>query len=187
MLFSWFRLSLVMAVVCLLGGSATTAAEFEILGSESKVTFVGKKTDGKHTGGFKKIAGSADVQEDPADSSLRLEIETASIYSDDDKLTNHLKSGDFFNVRQHPKIVFVSTDIEETGEGEANITGKLTLLGVVQEVTIPIKVTMDESVGKATLVAKFKIDRTKFKMNYGAGKIENEVEIEAKIVFQPKV
>lgn len=143
-----------------------------------KITFVGGKPDGStHEGGFKKFAidSKADF-EDPSQSSIRVEIDTASLYADDPKLEAHLKNPHFFDVRNHPKAVFESTKIE-AGEEEALLVGKLKLLGKVEELKIPLKVEHSDDLVK--LSGKFKLDRTKWGMNYGieGNKINKDVEV----------
>lgn len=162
---------------------ALAADQLKINSEKSKVDFVGKKTDGQHKGGFKKISGDAVADHDePEKGSLKLSIDTKSIWSDDAKLTDHLKGPDFFDVNKHPTITFESTKIEIDGEAEAKITGKLTMLGKTVETVVPVKVAMP-SEGTFELTATFKIDRTKWGMTYGEGKVNKDVELVANIVL----
>lgn len=165
------------------GLSAIAADPLKPNMDKCKITFVGHKADGKHEGGFKKfeIDAKADF-EDPTKSSLRIEIKTESLWSDDKKLTDHLKNPDFFDVRKYPTIVFESTEIEHADEGKATIVGKLKLLGKTEELKVPSTVEVtDETI---TIIAKFKLDRTKWGMDYGKGKINDEVDIVAEMVFK---
>ena len=78
----------------------------------SKVEFTGSKVTGKHDGGFKQFTGTIDlVNNKPADSGVNVEIDTASVFTDDEKLTGHLKSKYFFEVEALPKASFRSTRI----------------------------------------------------------------------------
>ncbi len=84
---------------------------------DSKIEFVGAKVTGTHDGGFKAFTGSIDlVDGEPTKSTVTLEIDTTSIWSDNDKLTEHLKSDDFFGVEAHPASTFTSTSIVADGE-----------------------------------------------------------------------
>jgi polyisoprenoid-binding protein YceI len=49
------------------------------------------------------------------------------------------------------------------------------------EVKVPCDVEMNED--SITLKGKWKLDRSKFGMTYGAGKIDNDVEITSNLVF----
>lgn len=155
----------------------------KLVKDKSEITFVGKKTDGQHSGGFKefKVDAEADFG-DPSKSSISIEIDADSLFSDSEMLTNHLKNPDFFDVRKYPTITFESTSIEPTNEREATIVGKLKMLDKSVEIKVPCKVSgSDETV---ELKAEFKIDRTEWGMTYGEGKIEKEVQIGATLVFK---
>jgi len=165
-------------------GAGFAAETFKIDGEKSKIDFVGKKPDGQHKGGFKKVTGEALVDaENPEKGSIKLEIDTESLWSDDAKLTDHLKNPDFFNVRKFPKIRFESTKVEITGEGEGVLTGKLTLLEKTLETKVPVKAAVTDD-GCIQLKATFKLDRTKWGMNYGVGKINNEVDLVADLLLK---
>lgn len=165
-----------------LGMTSARSADLQLDAEKSTIEFVGSKADGKHTGGFKKFAVTGKEDHDnPEKSEIKIEIETDSLYSDDNNLTQHLKNPDFFNVRKFPKISFQSKKIVLTGEATADITGIMTMLDKDVEITIPVKVEMTEET--LTLHAEFKIDRTKWGMNYGQGKINNDVEVKSKMVF----
>jgi polyisoprenoid-binding protein YceI len=157
------------------------AEDLKVNKEKSKINFVGKKTDGKHVGGFKDMTAEAKVDhESPAKSSLKIEIKTDSLWSDDEMLTAHLKNPDFFDVKKYPTIKFESTKIDMSG-AEGTITGKLTMLGKTEEVKVPVKAEISDS--ELKLVAEFKIDRMKWGMTSGKGKIDDEVAITAELLF----
>lgn len=185
----WYGDSLLnagVAVMLLLvtGSNISRAAEpLKLNPEKSNISFVGHKADGKHEGGFKKFEVDAKADfEEPTKSTMKIVIKTESLWSDDEKLTAHLKNPDFFDIRKYPEIVFESTKVETTDEdGAAKLTGKLKLLDKTEELTVPAKV---EVVGDSLkIVATFKLDRTKWGMNYGKGKINDEVDITAELVF----
>lgn len=159
------------------------ADSLELIKDKSKIDFVGKKSDGEHKGGFKDFKVDAQANfDDPTKSSLTIEIVTDSLWSDNEGLTSHLKNPDFFDVRKYPKIKFESTKIEHANEGEATIVGMLTMLDKKVEVKVPCKVDVSDS--GISMTAKFKIDRTKWGMTYGKGKVNDDVEIEATMAFK---
>jgi polyisoprenoid-binding protein YceI len=146
----------------------------------TKITFVGTKENGekKHDGGFKAFSGTlTPIPGDVTASTISVEIDTDSLYSDNPKLTGHLKSPDFFEVKKHPKASFVSTAIkaEKKGDNTHVITGKLTLHGTEKEISFPAKVALTDEL--VTLDSTFPIDRTQFGITYGPGKVDNEVKI----------
>lgn len=170
-------------LVCGLVTPAVAAEPLEFVAEDSTIEFVGTKTDGKHEGGFKKCTAKAMADwENPEKGSLEIEIDTSSLWSDHPKLTNHLKSPDFFDVRKHSGITFESTKIIPGGEGAATIVGDLTMLGETAEVQVPVKAA--KVADKLRIAATFVIDRTKWGMTYGEGKIDKKVKIDAELMFK---
>jgi polyisoprenoid-binding protein YceI len=173
-----------VVLACLASGLAGAGEKLTLDQEKSKIEFVGSKADGQHKGGFKKFTADAVADFDnPSEGSLSIEIITDSLWSDDDKLTNHLKNPDFFDVRKYPTITFKATKIEHT-EGNDNITivGTIKMLNKEVEVAVPCVSAVTET--NVTVKADFKIDRTKWGMTYGEGKINNEVPIQAVLVFK---
>ncbi len=171
-----FSLSLIAAFAVPSFGQALKADK-----EKSKINFVGKKSDGMHTGGFKDFKSELKIDLESHDkSSIIVEIMTESLWADDEKLAAHLKNPDFFDVKKYPKIKFESTKIE-VNENKATITGKMTMLDKTVEIKIPT--TNELSDTSLKVVADFKIDRTKWGMNYGKGKVDDEVELKVVLFF----
>src|SRR6056297_2010415 len=158
-------------------GSSAHAERLKLDAEKSEITFVGSKPDGKHEGGFKKYKVDAEADfEDPSRSSLKIEIDTSSLWADDPRLANHLKSPDFFNVRKYPTITFESTEIvpKESETPAALIKGDLYMLG--KKVAVDVPITAEVSEEAVVMKADFTIDRTRWGMDYGQGKINNDVK-----------
>jgi len=66
-------------------------------------------------------------------------IDTASIDTNNEDRDNHLRSGDFFDAEQYPKITFVSDSIQKVSENEYEVTGQLTLKGVTNTETFNVE------------------------------------------------
>lgn len=135
------------------------------------IGFVGSKVTGSHVGGFKLFKGSFEVVPTKLESSkITAEIDTNSIFTDTDRLTNHLKSPEFFDVAKFPTSTFVSTGIEAGGQGPKakdathTVTGNLTLHGVTKSISFPAKIAV--SGDKATLESEFFINRKDFGIMY---------------------
>jgi polyisoprenoid-binding protein YceI len=170
-----------LALFAALALTASAAdVKYALTSDNTTVSFVGKKTGGKHDGGFKKLTGSATVPDgDLTKLALEVEIDTDSIFSDDAKLTTHLKSPDFFDVKNKPKATFKVTKVEK-GDKTYTVTGDLTLLGTTKSLNFPATIkTADDTF---TLTSDtFAIDRTVWGMNYGKGKIEDKVDLTIKV------
>lgn len=92
-------------------------------------------------GEFTEYSADFEVDENNlADSSIVLEIDAASIDTDEKDRDDHLRSPDFLDVANHPKIVFESKSIEKVGEGAFRAQGDLTIHGVTKEVILDLEV-----------------------------------------------
>ena len=140
----------------------------------SKVEFTGSKVTGKHDGGFKAFTGMIDlVNAKPEESSVTVEIDTNSIYSDSEDLTGHLKSPDFFDVAKFPKASFTSTKIvadSAKGAGNYTVTGDFDLHGQKKAITFPAKITVTDA--DVAVESEFSINRKDFGIIY-AGKTDD--------------
>ncbi len=86
-------------------------------------------------GKFDSLTGSIVFDPaNPAASSVNVEIDAASISTGTNDRDNHLRSADFLDAENFPKLTFKSTNIEVTGENTGRITGDLT----IREVTRPV-------------------------------------------------
>ena len=140
----------------------------------SKLEFTGSKVTGKHDGGFKPFTGTIDlVNNKPTDSGVNVDIDTASVFSDDEKLTGHLKSKDFFDVEAFPKASFHSTRIEpDTAKGPDayTVTGDFTLHGVTKSITFPAHIKVSDA--SVDVDSEFSVNRKDFGIVY-AGKADD--------------
>lgn len=170
--------------------AAAGAVRYDFDGAGSKVEWTGSKVTGKHDGGFRTFSGHVSLVDDsPEKSTVTVDIDTGSLFSDSDKLDEHLKSGDFFEVEKFPKASFTSTTIAKGGDKGAShtVTGNLTLRGVTKGVTFPA--TIRTTPGGVEVDAEFAINRKDFGLVY-AGKpddlIRDDVVIKLTIRSQKK-
>jgi polyisoprenoid-binding protein YceI len=85
------------------------------------------------------VAGTVEFDvEKPAETSLSVTIQAASINSGVTALNDHLKNADFFEVDVHPEVTFVSTSAVQTGAQSLQVTGDLTVKGQTGEVTLDV-------------------------------------------------
>jgi polyisoprenoid-binding protein YceI len=91
-------------------------------------------------GKFNSYRGS--VRLDPKDftrSSFEGEIDVASIDTGNADRDNHLRTNDFFDAANHPKITFKSTAIEPKGDGEYLVRGDITIRGVTRPIALDVE------------------------------------------------
>jgi polyisoprenoid-binding protein YceI len=90
----------------------------------------------KVRGRFTGVTGTIDLAGDATTPvSISATIDTASIDTREEQRDGHLKSPDFFDAENHPKLTFKSTRIEGSGDS-FKIIGDLTLHGVTKEITL---------------------------------------------------
>jgi polyisoprenoid-binding protein YceI len=131
----------------------------------SKIEWVGAKITLKHDGGFNSFKGTATLTGGIETAQLAVAIDTASIWSDNEKLTGHLKSPDFFNVEKFPKATFRSSGIVKSAAGDTyDVTGTLDLTGTRKQITFPATLALEGDVLKAN--AEFAINRKDFGIVY---------------------
>ena len=89
-------------------------------------------------GRFNTYSGAFAVDpEDAGKCSFEIKINTDSIDTNNKIRDNHLRSPDFFNVKQFPAITFESTGVKAIKDGY-EVTGNLTLHGVTKPVTFAL-------------------------------------------------
>jgi polyisoprenoid-binding protein YceI len=138
-------------------------------------THIGARPDPR-IGYFTKFAGELAVDDSAkAPEAVTLEIDTASLVTPIGKLTGHLHSPDFFDVRQYPKAAFESTKVEavDASRGKYKVTGDLTIRDVTKPITFPANVKVTEK--GLVLASKFKIKRSEFGINFGPDRVVDEV------------
>ena len=124
-------------------------------------------------GSFKSLSGLATMTNSRL-TSVSVEIDAESLETGEARLDAHLKSPDFFDVREHPKLTFESTSIASDQNGNVTITGDLTLLNETKSISFPATVNTE---GDLELSAELTIDRTEFGMTFGTDKVEKDVSL----------
>ena len=144
--------------------------KYLITPQNSKIEFVGSKVTGSHNGSFQKFSGEIDYAGAPEKSRVSITMDVNSLTTDDPKLTEHLKTPDFFDAAKFPEAKFVSTEIKPGGDRGAThtITGNLTMHGVTKAVSFPA--TISVAPDAATVDSNFSINRKDFGINYAGAR-----------------
>ncbi|MNT07221.1 hypothetical protein D3C72_1419170 [compost metagenome] len=129
-------------------------------------------------------------QTDFSDAVFNLSTEVTSIDTEVEMRDNHLRSDEFFDVKQYPKMTFESSSIQKTGQNKYNLTGKLTLHGITKTVTVNMwyRGTIENPQNKA-ITAGFQftavLKRSDFNIGpkFPAPMISDEVMIKADCEF----
>ncbi|QDU77810.1 hypothetical protein Pan97_48890 [Bremerella volcania] len=159
---------------------ASGPVEVKLTPENTLIQFVGTHKGDKpdpRTGKFGKFNGMVQAADGKL-TEIKVVIDTASLETEIEKLTNHLKSPDFFDVRENPEAKFVSKSIEAADDGTVKITGDLTLLGETKSISFPAKVKVGKDI---TLDAEFVINRVDFGMDYGTDNVHEDVTMTIKV------
>ena len=76
--------------------------------------------------------------EAPSQASVEVEIDVSTLWSGELQRDEHLRSADFLDVANHPKMIFKSTKVEQVGKSDYMVTGDLTLRGVTRETVLDV-------------------------------------------------
>jgi polyisoprenoid-binding protein YceI len=153
------------------------AARYELDPEHTTVAFLVDHIGyAKVLGLFRSVRGNYRFDEATATlSELRIEVETASVFSNLRKRDDHLKGPDFLNSGEFPKMVFTASSAKRTGDRTFDIGGQLELLGKSQPITL--KATWNKSaespmggIGRKPYVmgvsARGSFKRSAYGMNY---------------------
>lgn len=176
-----------------------TATDYTVDTKATTASWLGKKVTGQHNGKIQLAKGSV-VANNGAITGGTIEIDMTSITCEDltdkewnDKLVGHLKADDFFGVDKFPTAKFEITKVAAKKDNDADVTGKLTIKGITEEVTFPAKIKLDEKT--LVVIAKITVDRTKFGIKYGSANffegigdkaIDNNFELDVNVVAKAK-
>ena len=157
---------------------AVAQAKTYSISADSTIGFVGSKVTGSHDGGFKSFDGNIAVADGNIVPPSAINIQMDSIWSDNDRLTGHLKRDDFFGVETYPTASFAVTSFSD---GE--MTGNLTMHGVTKSISFKPEVTISDS--EVNLKAEFDIMRFDWGIAY-KGKADDLIRDEVVIKLDVK-
>lgn len=159
-----------------------------VIKEKSKIEWAAAKVTRDHKGSFRNFDGWIEYA-GPTPQKISFDIDLASVESDEEKLTAHLKSPDFFDVAKFPKAAFTSTSLTPAdASAPAGTThmlrGTLDLHGVQKEVAIPVKTEQTADGVRAT--SEFTINRHDWGISYRGmadDLIKDQVLIRLDLVF----
>ena len=134
-------------------------------------------------GRFNTVGGDVTFDKDAVEKSVvNVTIDTTSVDTNHAKRDEHLRSPDFFNAKEFPKMTFKSTKIEKTGDKTGKLHGDLTMLGVTKPVVLDIAFNKDgvspaSKLETAGFSARGTVKRTEFGMKYGAPAIGDDIQL----------
>jgi polyisoprenoid-binding protein YceI len=103
-------------------------------------------------------------------SSIDVQIDANSVDTSEPQRDAHLRSADFLDVANHPRMTFKSTKIERAGDMKLEVEGELTIRSVTRPVVLHVEYggVMRDPWGheRAGFTAKATIDRKEFGISF---------------------
>lgn len=174
----------------------TTKTTWALDPTHSEITFKVKHLMISNVKGeFRKFA--AEIHgDDFTKATIRATIDAASVFTNEDNRDNHLRSADFFDVENHPELVFEGTAFTKIDEENYTLTGNLTIKGISKEVRLDVEFG---GIGKdpwgnekAGFSVQGKINRKDWGLNWNAALeaggvlVSDEVRVQAELQFVKK-
>jgi len=144
------------------------------------------------TGNFKQFNLTVETENEDFSTAKKIKFsaDIDSINTNNEQRDAHLKSADFFNVEQHPQILFSGTHYE-ANEDEGKLDGNLTIAGITKPITLDVEfggiVADPFGQTKAGFTVTGKLSRKDFGITYGSATetggvlLGDEIKINAEI------
>ncbi|GAB4018321.1 YceI family protein [Spirosoma sp. KCTC 42546] len=92
------------------------------------------------TGSFGVYEGQVETfGDDFTNAKIAFSADISSISTGQEQRDGHLKSADFFDAENFPKLTFVSNSMTKTGDDTYTLTGDLTIRGTTKPVTLKVE------------------------------------------------
>lgn len=144
----------------------------------------------KVRGKFTAFSGEIVTAENILGSSVTAEIELSSIDTGSEQRDGHIRSADFFDVENHPKMTYKSTGIRAEGDHYV-VDGDLTLKGVTKSVPLTLEVNgfgPDAYGGtRAGFTATGEINRQDFGVSWSAAMETGGVVVSDKVTISLEI
>ena len=178
-----------MLIVFGLGISGPAGAALWNMQPASQILFHFVQSGGAFTGQFQHFDARIDFDpQKPEDGRIDVMIDVASLDTQNEERDAILRSGDIFDVEQFPQAQFKADTIRQTGTGEYEAVGALTIRDVSRPLNLPFSLTItdaDDGDVSATAHGKVAISRRDYELGKGewaeTGIIADEVIIEIRV------
>lgn len=157
------------------------SAQYKPVSEQSQVKFKIANFGFDVMGGFANLQGNIhfDPQNSPKDS-FDVFVDANTINTDNSMRDNHLKEAEYFDVKNYPRIHFVSTSVKQTTKkGVYLMTGVLTIKAKSKNISFPFVATPSNN--SVAFKGTFKINRKDFDVG-GFSTISDELEVLLNIV-----
>ena len=132
-------LNILLGTLMMVTLSTANAQSWKVDPAHSSILFSAKHNGISFVHGrFDKFEGTVEGGSvaDFSGAKVSFSVDVQSINTNVEPRDNHLRSADFFDVENHPKLTFESTSFKKTADGTYEVTGNLTMRGNTKPVTL---------------------------------------------------
>jgi polyisoprenoid-binding protein YceI len=181
-----FTLTLAAALLAALAQPAAAQPKPAQLQAGSEIAFTTKQMGVPVEGKFGKFSAQIALDpKKPETGSVAFSIDTGSARFGSAELDAEVPKAVWLNVPKFPQASFQSSAVKAAGPGKFEVAGKLTIKGVVRDVSVPVQVTQAGATSTAT--GTFAIKRLAFKVGEGewtdTSMLADDVQIRFKLVL----
>jgi polyisoprenoid-binding protein YceI len=120
------------------------------------------------TGWFEEFDATVESDsQDFTDAKITFEADVKSIRTKNSDRDQHLKSADFFDAENHPKIKFESKSLKKVKENRYEVTGDMTIRGKTKEIILNVELNGVTTGFGGVAVAGFEIKGEINRFDYG--------------------
>jgi len=162
------------------------APVFAIDVPKSKITFSVKASVAINGTFDKWDAALKFTSPDVSDGSLQIKIQAASVNTGSGMKDGKLKGEDFFDVKKHEFITFISKKIVMTAPDKFSVEGDFTIRGVSKPETLTLSVAREGDGTSGRIVGQMAFDRKQYGMTHGIPfiKIADRVQVDVNLAVK---
>jgi polyisoprenoid-binding protein YceI len=137
-------------------------------------------------GKFTKTSGTITLDRAAKSGSVDITVDTGSVDFGHEKMEEHARKADLFNVAKFPNATFKSKKVNFKGDVPVSVDGDFTLLGVTKPLTLTINKfkCIDHPMLKKEVCgadASGTFNRADFGMNFGLPRFSPEVKLQIQV------
>lgn len=161
-----FTLTLAAALLAAVAQPAAAQPKPAQLQPGSEIAFTTRQLGVPVEGKFARFTAQIALDpKKPETGNVAFAIDTGSARFGTAELDAEVPKATWLNVPQFPQATFQSSAIKTTGPGRFEVAGKLTIKGIVRDVTVPVQLA--QAGATSTASGSFAIKRLAFKVGEG--------------------
>lgn len=119
--------------------SNITSGTWHLDPTHTEIGFTVRHIMSKVRGKFDTFEGTLVTTDPIENSTVSVTVDLSSINTGTPDRDNHLRSGDFFNVEEHPQMTFTTTGVVQKSDTDFVVTGDLKIKDVTKSVDLAVE------------------------------------------------